>query len=323
MWPAAISRRSCWARTCTRAVETSTQAGASSRSRRSRPGCHQPAAGTTSGSPTCPSRATSLRPSDSGPASRIGPSSSPAAASGRAPCPTFSCTTGQGTPGRSWPPSTTIVAIRLARRSRSATRPGCSSSVATGRLPGSSTPSRRARSARGSREADRGPSPLPRRSREEVCPRPDPLQGQRHPEAPPRQLEKDPAGGPKVCHTQAGEFLQLFELGRIGLGALTAGEGKRPGVHPHLPARLFQEPLRARSVEGREDAVDQVAIAWFLLPQQLAILLWDAPDQDLVDASVVSRAPGHRPRVLELLVGDHRQQRLREVVVDVRVHAEE
>ena len=40
-------------------------------------------------------------------------------------------------------------------------------------------------------------------------------------------------------------------------------------------------------------------------------------------SAVVLAAAGPDDRVVELLVGDHREQRLRQVVVDVRVHPEQ
>jgi hypothetical protein len=38
---------------------------------------------------------------------------------------------------------------------------------------------------------------------------------------------------------------------------------------------------------------------------------------------VIGLSPGEHGRVVELLVGDHGDQGLRQVVVDVRVHAEQ
>ena len=49
----------------------------------------------------------------------------------------------------------------------------------------------------------------------------------------------------------------------------------------------------------------------------------DPRREDLVDAFVVGAAAGHQRVVVELGVGDHREQRLREVVVDVRVDPEQ
>jgi len=117
---------------------------------------------------------------------------------------------------------------------------------------------------------------------------------------------------------------QLLELGQprgVGVRALPAGVAQRDGIGPHLLPRLTQEALGAELVEGPQQPVEQGRRPGD--PGQLVVLGGDPGGEHVVDRPVVGLAPGQQRGVVELLVGDHRQQRLRQVVVDVGIHAEQ
>ena len=89
---------------------------------------------------------------------------------------------------------------------------------------------------------------------------------------------------------------------------------------PHLLARLAQEPLRAPAIGRAQCPVEQ---ATGRVLGQGAVLGGDPARENAVDALVVPAPPVDDTRVREVVVGDHGQQRLRQVVVDVRVDPEQ
>ena len=117
------------------------------------------------------------------------------------------------------------------------------------------------------------------------------------------------------------QLLQLGQDGSVSVRALTARAAQRDRVGPDLLARLAQEPLRAEPVERPQQPVHQGARPGDL--GQLVVLGGDPGGEHGVDGPVIGLAAGQQRRVAELLVGDHRDQGLRQVVVDVGVHAEQ
>ena len=116
------------------------------------------------------------------------------------------------------------------------------------------------------------------------------------------------------------QLLQLGQDGSVSVRALTARAAQRDRVGPDLLARLTQEPLRAEPVERPQQPVHQGARPGDL--GQLVVLGGDPGGEHGIDGPVIGLATGQQRRVAELLVGDHRDQGLRQVVVDVGVHAE-
>ena len=92
---------------------------------------------------------------------------------------------------------------------------------------------------------------------------------------------------------------------------------------------MFVQTLRRASVRKRRlanrlrGARNRVQGAAQALRGQVIVLVADPARDDLVDPHMVVPAARHQPAVPGLVVVDHRQQRLRQVVVDVRVHAEQ
>jgi hypothetical protein len=81
-----------------------------------------------------------------------------------------------------------------------------------------------------------------------------------------------------------------------------------------------KEPPRRPAVQRGEDPVDEAAGR---LPRELAVLGRDLRREHAVDLLVVTSAAGEQRRVGEVVVGNDGEQCLRQVVVDVRVDAEE
>src|ERR1035437_1848287 len=117
---------------------------------------------------------------------------------------------------------------------------------------------------------------------------------------------------------------QLLELGQqtgVGVRPPPARLAQGDRVGPHLLARLAQEPLGPELVQGPEQPVQPRRGPGD--PGQLVRLGPDAGGKRAVDGPVISLPPRDQRRVAELLVADHPQKRLRQVVVDVGVHAQQ
>jgi hypothetical protein len=127
------------------------------------------------------------------------------------------------------------------------------------------------------------------------------------------ELEDDLAGGHEVGDAGGGEALELGQAGGVGGRAGAAGGVEEAGVGPDLGPGLAEEALGGEAVEGLEEVVADAAGAAQGL--QLGVLGADPGDQDLVDVLVVGVAAGQQLGVVELGLGDDRQQRLGQVVV--------
>lgn len=92
---------------------------------------------------------------------------------------------------------------------------------------------------------------------------------------------------------------------------------------PHLPPRLLQEALRRHPVERRQHPVDERPVPRLLDLAELQVLLLHPPDHDVVDVLEVPVPSADELAVLQLLVAHHGQERLRQVVVEVRVEPDE
>ena len=102
-------------------------------------------------------------------------------------------------------------------------------------------------------------------------------------------------------------------------GPATPGAVQLEGVVPDLLAGLAQEPLRGQPVQ-RLQQPGRAAVRAERAPSSASSAATRA-DEHAVDPLVVAAPPVEQRRVGELVVADHRQQRLRQVVVDVRVDA--
>jgi hypothetical protein len=117
---------------------------------------------------------------------------------------------------------------------------------------------------------------------------------------------------------------ELLELGQnlgVGVRALAARPAQRDRVGPHLLACLAQEALGTKPVERAQQPVHERARAGDL--GQLVVLGGDPGGEYGVDGLVIGLPALQEGWIVELLVGDHRQQRLGQVEVDVGVHAEQ
>ena len=89
---------------------------------------------------------------------------------------------------------------------------------------------------------------------------------------------------------------------------------------PDLAPGLAQEALRAPAVGRLQGPVEQAAGG---VRGEVAVLRGDASGQHPVDPLVVTPAAVDDAGLGEVVVGDHREQRLRQVVVDVGVDPEQ
>src|SRR5215218_2294367 len=135
------------------------------------------------------------------------------------------------------------------------------------------------------------------------------------------ELEDDLAGGHEVGDAGGSQAFQVGQAVGVGPGAGAAGGVEEAGVGPDLGPGLAEEAPGGQAVEGLEEAVGAAAGAAQGL--QLGVLGADPGHQDLVDVLVVGVAAGQQLGVVEVARGDHGQERLGEVVVDVGVHAEQ
>jgi hypothetical protein len=135
------------------------------------------------------------------------------------------------------------------------------------------------------------------------------------------QAQQHLAGGAQVADALCAQGLQLAQA--RPQGALAARAAEQHGVAPDLAARLLQEAAGGGPIERDQQAVEQGPVPGALHLGQLLVLGGHAAGDDGVDALVVGPAPSHQLGVVELVVADDRQQRLRQVVVDVGVHAEQ
>src|ERR671912_397983 len=141
-----------------------------------------------------------------------------------------------------------------------------------------------------------------------------------------RQQDTETAGGEAEQHLpwsgEVGDLggRQQFKLrqpGTIGVGSGQPRLLQREGVVPHLLPGLTEKSLGTGPVERSQYAVEEAAGS-----AELAILGRHPRGQDVVDAFMITSASLDQRRIGEVVVGDHRKQRLRQGKVDVRVHAE-
>ena len=145
--------------------------------------------------------------------------------------------------------------------------------------------------------------------------------GQPDAEAGGGELEQHRAGRHQGRDLGRAELLQLGQDLGVGVRALAARPAQRDRVGPHLLACLAQEALGTKPVERAQQPVDERARAGDL--DQLVVLGGDPGGEHDVDGLVIGLPALQEGRIVELLVGDHRQQRLGQVEVDVGVHAEQ
>ena len=122
-------------------------------------------------------------------------------------------------------------------------------------------------------------------------------------------------------HPRGAQVLQFAEPPGVRGATASPGGVEGHGVVPHLGPGLAQETAAGRLVGWAEQDVRPRARG--AGPGQLRIFRADLAGQHLVDALMVGAAPGGDRRIRELPGTDHREQGLRQVVVDVRVHAEQ
>jgi hypothetical protein len=113
----------------------------------------------------------------------------------------------------------------------------------------------------------------------------------------------------------------LGEHGRVSVRALPARPAQHGRVGPYLLPSLAQEALSGEPADRAQQPVEQRG--WPGQPDQLVLLGRDPGGEHLIDRPVVGLPAGQQRRVVELIIADHRHQGLRQVVVDVRVHAEQ
>jgi len=103
-----------------------------------------------------------------------------------------------------------------------------------------------------------------------------------------------------------------------GVGAVESGSLQLGDIQPHLVSSFAEEAPRTQPVGRRQNPVQRAAGAVD------GVVLGGHPSgQDLVDAFMITTAPGDQHRIFKILIGDHRKGRLWQVIVDVRVHAQE
>ena len=142
-----------------------------------------------------------------------------------------------------------------------------------------------------------------------------------HPEAASRQPEQHRARPFQVRDAGSAEFFELRQPRGVRLLALPAAAAERRRVGPYLGPRLAQEAPGCGPVQRLQGVVP---------PRpggrertQLVVLGAHPGRQHLVDLAVVCLPSGEQRGVIELGIADHCQQRLRQVVVDMRVHPEQ
>src|SRR5581483_1412146 len=136
----------------------------------------------------------------------------------------------------------------------------------------------------------------------------------------PCQTEQHLSGRGQLDELCRAQLLQLDEYGGVPLRTLPARPVQDVGVVPHLRPGLGEHPLGGGPVERSEEPVEQGDPA---RRAYLVVLGADPGQQHGVHVRVVARAGGAYRRVVEVLRGDDGDQGLRQIVVDVRVHAEQ
>ncbi len=122
-------------------------------------------------------------------------------------------------------------------------------------------------------------------------------------------------------YPRGAQGLQLPEPPGVRGRTASPGSVQGHGVVPDLGSRLTQEAAAGGLVRGAEQGVGQRTGSTD--PGQFLVLGADPAGQYLVDALMVGPAPGDDGQIRELPRADHGEQGLRQVVVDVRVHAQQ
>ena len=145
------------------------------------------------------------------------------------------------------------------------------------------------------------------------------LAGQPDAEAGAGELQQDLAGGLQGGDLRRAQVLELSQGGRVGaIARLRAWLKTTALAHTFslasrrnrwVASRLSGWRSRSRRVPGPETEASSSSSA----------ATREASTRSI--ARVVGPPPGQQRRVAELFVGDHRQQRLRQVVIDMGVHA--
>jgi hypothetical protein len=138
------------------------------------------------------------------------------------------------------------------------------------------------------------------------------------PEAGDSEAQQHLAGREQIGNARRGEHLEFGQPVAVGVRTVQPSTLQFDGVVPDLLPGLAQEPFRAQPVERRQDVIEQR-----LASPEFDVLIRHAFGEHGVDAFVIAPPPVHEHVVLEFVVADHREQRLRQVVVDVRVYAEQ
>ena len=135
-----------------------------------------------------------------------------------------------------------------------------------------------------------------------------------------RQAEQHLARAQQILDLLGAQRLEIAKPLRVLGGTERAGGVQLQGVHPYFRPRLAQETPGGGLVRRAEQGVGPGPGGKLA---QLGILRADPQGQHLVDALVVGAALRDQGRIGELRRADHLEQSLRQVEVDVRVHAQQ
>ena len=136
-----------------------------------------------------------------------------------------------------------------------------------------------------------------------------------------REPQQHLPGAYQFRHPGGAQGLQVAEPLGVRGGTARPGRVEGLGVVPHLGPGLAQEAAAGRLVGWPEQDIRPRARR--ADPGQLLVFRADPTGQHVVDPLMVGAAPAGDGGIRELPGADHREQGLRQVVIDVRVHAQQ